>query len=170
MPINIRPLRPLPDKSIIKFWHQVDVSKHQGPRGQCWCWTGNAEEDGRGRVSLLGSEFLVARVAYYLYTGKDPGDLYVCHSCDWPPCVRREHLFLGTAQDNIMDAISKGRVKPPRVRGSDHYRSLLKESDVLEIRRLGEVCQLDQKEIAERFGVSKSCVGHILVRDTWRHI
>lgn len=36
--------------------------------------------------------------------------LSVCHTCDNPPCVRMDHLFLGTQADNIHDAIRKARM------------------------------------------------------------
>jgi hypothetical protein len=39
----------------------------------------------------------------------------VCHRCDNPPCVRPDHLFLGTVQENNEDRERKGRgYRPPR--------------------------------------------------------
>jgi hypothetical protein len=44
-----------------------------------------------------------------------PPDRYACHHCDNPLCVRPDHIFPGTATENMQDAWAKGRMKaPPR--------------------------------------------------------
>lgn len=51
----------------------------------------------------------------------------VCHTCDNPPCINPQHLFLGTDKDNVADCIAKGRHKgilnSPFVKGHEYYAS-----------------------------------------------
>lgn len=52
----------------------------------------------------------VHRVAWVLANDQDiPKEGRICHTCDNPPCVAPAHLFLGTALDNVRDAMAKGR-------------------------------------------------------------
>ena len=50
-----------------------------------------------------------ARVSYRDIVGPIPVGLFVLHRCDNRSCVRPEHLFLGTADDNSKDLKAKGR-------------------------------------------------------------
>ena len=44
--------------------------------------------------------------------GEIPIGMNVLHRCDNPPCIKLDHLFLGTCKDNTRDAMSKGRFRP----------------------------------------------------------
>jgi len=37
------------------------------------------------------------------------GGMLVCHHCDNKRCINPDHLFVGTAKDNTVDMIKKGR-------------------------------------------------------------
>ena len=94
------PRRPLAER----FWAKVDQS------GDCWVWTGACAPYGRIREGARGSPFLVThRLAWELSNGPVPDGLMVLHTCDNPPCVNPDHLWLGTAKDNKADEIAKGR-------------------------------------------------------------
>lgn len=92
----------------------------------CWLWTGdrtrpkNPQRQGYGR--LRGKR--AHRLSWELFRGPIPPNLCVCHACDTPPCVRPEHLYLGTLAQNNYDAKMRGlSIPPPHPRGSDHYES-----------------------------------------------
>lgn len=61
--------------------------------------------------------------------------IFVCHTCDNPPCINPDHLVIATAQYNTLDALAKGRLQ-------DRDKSLAKA--VEEFRHdLERVAQLD---------------------------
>lgn len=73
-------------------------------------------------------------MSWFLHTGEWP-DLLVLHSCDNPSCVRFDHLFLGTYQDNVDDMDRKGRrvVGFTPSPGESNGSAKLTEPEVLEI-------------------------------------
>lgn len=82
---------------------------------ECILWSGVHDKDGYPRLRIMcwnGSkktEFVVSRLVTWLFKGEDPTGLQTCHSCDNPYCINPLHLWLGTAEENSQDAISKGR-------------------------------------------------------------
>lgn len=89
-----------------RFWSRVK----QTPSG-CWEWQGALSGPGYGAFCVGGSRYPAHRVALADKGGSLPHrSIAACHSCDNPPCVRPDHLFWGTAQDNLKDASAKGRL------------------------------------------------------------
>lgn len=103
------------------FWSRVDKS------GECWVWTGGTIGGGYGRFSA--AKILAHRHAWALTNGPVPDGLDVLHRCDNPPCVRPDHLFLGTHTENMRDMTSKGRraamrgAESPNARQTDDVRA-----------------------------------------------
>lgn len=97
-----------------RFWAKVDRSNPDG----CWTWTAAVFKDRLGYDKFqAGSNRATERAVYAhrfsweLHFGPITNGLHVLHKCDNPPCVRPDHLFLGTPKDNVDDMVRKGRAR-----------------------------------------------------------
>ena len=78
----------------------------------CWRFTGTIGHDGYGRLTYHGKLQVAHRVSYRLFTGTNPKGALL-HRCGNHTCVNPEHLYVGTAWDNYMDAVRHGAVPQP---------------------------------------------------------
>lgn len=141
--------------------------KEDGPlETPCVVWTGCTTHGGYGQIWVgRGVYQLTHRVAYELYVGPIPPEMYVLHRCDVPQCCRPDHLYLGTYQDNSDDKYERGRAV--HYTGSRNGNSRLADEDVKEVFvMLEEGCS--QAFIARHFGVSTSTVNGIVLGKGWR--
>lgn len=141
------------------FWALVEMS----PAG-CWLWTGRVGTTGYG-LFPLGSIHIKAHRAAYALVYEDPGEMFVCHHCDNPLCVRPDHLFLGTNNDNINDAVSKGRMHPGERTGGT-----LLSPDVVVCMRDDYASGMSFQSIADKYGVTYGCARSAVIGRTWRHV
>ena len=155
------------------FWEKVDKN---GPilredLGPCWIWTAGTFDTGYGQFTpIIPGERKIStgahRVSYQLNYGPIPHGLFVLHHCDNPPCVRPDHLWLGTPGDNSRDAARKGRMP----KGVAHSRPLAKlnEEKVRQIRKLLPILTLIQ--IGRLFSVDRETIRAIANGVTWKHV
>lgn len=160
-----------PDRPPEDFWARVDKS------GDCWPWLGRKNKKGYGKFQATYAH----RYSWGLSNGSPaPDDIQILHSCDNPPCVRPDHLFPGTAQDNSDDMMAKGRsasgdksfprLHPEKMRRGERIAwSILKESDVHLIRALRSN-GFAVPPIAQRFGVTVGTLTNLLKGVAWKAV
>lgn len=148
----------------------------------CWEWNGTVQRKGSyGRIKIGGRYHFAHRVAWEITRGAIPDGMFVCHSCHNPPCIRPDHLFLGTPADNHADMRAKRRIargeahgaytKPDtRLRGEHHPHVRLKEEQVRTIRSRYKRGVHGYKRLADEYGVCISTVVDIIKGRTWAHL
>lgn len=140
--------------SVETFWSRVIKSDH------CWEFTGRRDDAGYGHITIAGIKGTLAhRISWTLTNGEIPSGMDVLHKCDNPPCCNPDHLFLGTALDNAVDMVVKGR-----------FASRLGSQDVLTIRALFSRKIKTLTELAKMFNMRCSSVKRIVEHERWRHI
>lgn len=139
----------------------------------CWLWTGGLSSKGYGQLTI-GSKYskefpkknlTASRVAWEVFNGPIPDGLCVLHDCDEPACVRIDHLFIGTNDDNSKDAVSKGRMQ----HGINRHNAILNDAIVVEIRRLAR-SGLSQILIGLNLGFTRDTVAKVVQRKNWKHV
>lgn len=136
-----------------RFWNNVRKTE------QCWEWIGGLSGiTGYGSFQD-GKKMSAHRYSWILHNGEIPRGLCVLHSCDNRVCVRPDHLWLGTKEENSIDMARKGRNKPPA-------GAKLTGKNVLEIRSSQE----NRFDLANKFGVHPSLIWKVRKREVWKHV
>lgn len=160
-----------------RFWEKVDkdgsVPAHCPELGQCWVWTANQSKNGYGMMTRGGHSgpmVYTHRVSWELHFGPIPDGLWVLHKCDNRPCVRPDHLWLGTRADNMADASRKGRLIGRRhVQGESHSQAVL-TVELVHILRSRYDAGESTKDLSIAFQLVYNTVDACVKRVTWRHV
>ena len=91
-------------KETLKFYSDLDTTT------SCINWKGWFD-GAYGRIKVDQRKWRVHRLVWTLTNGDIPEGLMILHKCDNPKCINIDHLFIGTAQDNMTDKVLKGRAK-----------------------------------------------------------
>lgn len=139
--------------------------------GDCILYFGARDGCGYGRhqttMNKKRTTFAAHRLSYQIFVGVIPDGMLVLHSCDKPPCVNPNHLFVGTNKDNARDKMRKGRGKGFSACGEKNKNSKLTLSDVKTARHLYFAEARRISEIADFYKVSWDTMKRAVRGITW---
>jgi Autographiviridae endonuclease len=117
-----------------------------------------------------GQQIRVHRISYDFFYGLSSPDLDVCHACDVPLCVKPQHLFEGTAQENVNDMFRKGRqAVRPSLPGETNPLAKLTATQVRQIRTLYDA-GVSAAALAIQFGITPTHAKRLGKRQGWNHL
>jgi hypothetical protein len=147
--VKVRQKKGVPSRLLwLRFWEKVKTGDG------CWTWTGSLSGHGYGTICLdgRGTQTGAHRASWLLHHGEIPRGLYVLHKCDNRACVRPDHLYLGTHQQNMTDMARKNR-------GGNSKLCLEEASQIL---RLYKPYKCTAPMLARRIGVTDHTIRAIL--------
>ena len=142
------------------FKERTSIDKETG----CWEWNRYVSTNGYGTVKHNRKQYPAHRFMWQYKFGPASADMHVCHKCDNRRCVNPDHLFLGTAKDNMHDMITKGRKIVARGEGSGAAK--LTAEQVVAIRDDAR----PQARIAAEYGISQTNVSLIKRGKAWKSV
>lgn len=136
----------------------------------CWEWFDN-DQNTYGAMSIDGKCVRAHRASWLLHRGEIPPGMFVCHHCDNRACCNPDHLFLGTSNDNIQDALGKGRMKrPPLHCGESQHDAKLTAGDVVAMRRAFRSKVKTARQLKETYCISLGQVYSVVKGRSWKHV
>lgn len=162
-------LNEIEQRDIDRFWSKVNIKGNE----ECWLWTGARDKDGYGKFAFHSGSIPANRAALYFEKGGEYEGMLCMHSCDNPPCCNPSHLKWGTAYENTMDMVNKGRhsmhivnihEKYPEsvMRGETHVFAKLSDLEVAEIRQIWNNREMTYQAIAEKYNISHAHVTDLI--------
>lgn len=139
----------------------------------CRQWPYVSDKDGYPIQTIDNKTTRLTRYILSLKLGRDLAvGMMALHTCDNPSCVEQEHLYEGTAADNMRDCVERGRhvchLPPPKI-GEDHHSATLTREMILDARRRRADGQ-SVAHIARLNGVTARALYRALNGETWRHV
>lgn len=139
---------------------RIDEKWERDPVSGCKIWIGARDKDGYAFIRMNGANIRVSRYLLGQKLGRELGDNEIaCHSCDNPPCINEDHLWLGDSTANQIDCARKSRCRG----------QILSITDVREIRRRW-IAGARQVDLSRQYGVSDTTICHVVHQKKWKHV
>lgn len=145
-------------------WLQEAVAAKDRATG-CWEWPFAVDSSGYGELWYQGTT-IRAHVLALILDGQpkpQPPNHLALHSCDNRPCCNPTHLRWGTLQDNIKDAMKRGRL----CSGEDKPNARFTNDQIRAIRTSD---QRTAAELAAVYGVTQTYIYRIRGRFIWKNL
>lgn len=121
--------QPLEPENVVSGWairkRLAHYSVNNSATGCCE-WIGGKRRR-YGALKIWSKTYVASRLAWEVTNGPIlNSNVYVLHKCDNPSCINVKHLFLGTAKDNAIDMVNKGRTRwhnQRRYRGNEEIEA-----------------------------------------------
>jgi hypothetical protein len=114
-------------------------------------------------MRVKGKVFSVHRISAAIFLPDFVDELCVLHICDVRNCVRPSHLFMGTMQDNTIDAVNKGKWNK---KGERNGRAKITK-EIAEKIRAEALTGETQRALSSRYGICCSAISHIVTGRSW---
>lgn len=131
----------------------------------CLVWTGacSGRKICHGHTAIDGKMIKTHRLMWEMVYGPIPTGMLICHTCDNPPCLWPEHLWLGNNYQNALDRELKGRGNAGR------YSHKLNATQVRLIKKSLATGAL-QADLAQKYLIDQTLVSQIKLGKVWAHI
>ena len=137
------------------------------PMSGCWLWLNHIRPNGYGYHCVNGKRYFAHRASWILHRGPIPKGINVLHKCDTRSCVAISHLYLGTAKDNMRDAMQRGHWRAAS--GERAGKAKLTESEAKQVYDLRR-STLSGKAVADAYGINHRSVYAIWKGIYWQAI
>lgn len=146
--------------TVKTFWDKVEQTDG------CWLWRAYRDKDGYGVFGIGGKNYRAHRFSWMLTRGLIPEGMCVCHTCDNPPCVHPDHLWLGDNRLNTLDRDLKGRQRPPYGERNGITKLTNEDADTIRCRvKNGE----KQAQLVREYGSSPAAISNIVNYRSFNH-
>lgn len=129
----------------------------------CLVWYRPKYVNNYGYIRLGKRVTRTHRAAYEAAYGPIANGLLCLHKCDVKPCCNINHLYAGTCQQNVIDAIVRGLAPT----GEDRPAAKLTLQMVQQIRAICKSRILTQSHLARVYNVHRGTINRIAQGVTW---
>lgn len=155
-----------PNEAVVeRFWARVQQGEG------CWIWTGGRNGEGYGQFMYQRRRTTAHRFAWQCSNGVAcPAGRVIRHRCDNPPCVRPDHLEVGSTSQNVRDTYARRRrAAHTWPTGTARHNSQLDDETVAALRRAARSGRSVQS-LADEVDVSYSTVLGAIRGARWTHV